>query len=154
MSADLTQPDLERETRADLARQLLGRAERLAGLLGTVPLATEVQLLKRDLSRGHDLLRAAGEASFLSVVTLVESALACLTWKQYTPSVVGALRQAFTAGTRQAPFTFADYDAVRRLFAERGISTVPSVDLDALEPEDLDDGPARYRGRGRGRLRT
>jgi hypothetical protein len=128
-------------SRPDLARQLLARVERLPSLLGTVPLATEVQLLKRDLSRGHDVLRAAGETNFLSAVTLVESALACLTWKQYSSAVVEALREAFTAGARQEAFTFHDYDAVRRLFAERGIPTVPAVDLDALEPEDLEDGP-------------
>ena len=75
-----------------------------------------------------------------STVTLVESALACLAWKQYTPQVVDALRQAFTAGTRPAPFTFADYDAVRRLCAERGIPTVPAIDLNSLEPQDLEDG--------------
>ncbi len=142
MSADLAHPGVERPTtRADLARQLLARAQQLPALLGTVPLATEVQLLKRDLSRDHDLLRASGETNFLSVVTLVEAALACLTWKQYTPLVVDALREAFASGTRQAPLTFADYDAVRRLFAERGIPTVPAIDLGPLEPEDLDDGP-------------
>jgi hypothetical protein len=81
-STDLTQTSLERPaTRADLARRLLARVERLAALLGTVPLATEIQLLKRDLSRGHDLLRPAGETNFLSVVCLVEGALASLTWK-------------------------------------------------------------------------
>ncbi len=80
MSTDLTQPGLERPaTRADLACQLLARVERLPTPLGTLPLATEVQLLRRDLLRGHDLLRASGEISFLPVVTLVESALACLT---------------------------------------------------------------------------
>jgi hypothetical protein len=141
MSTDLTQPSLERPTtRPDLAHQLLRRVERLAALLGTVPLATEVQLLKRDLSRGHDLLRAREDVNFLSVVTLVESALACLTWKQYTAAVVDAPHQAFAAGTRQGPFTFADYDAVRRPFAERGLRTVPAIDLDALEPENLDAG--------------
>ena len=127
-------------TRADLARQLLTSVDRLPALLGSVPLATEVQLLKRNLSRSHDLLRSSGEASFLSVVTLVESALACLTWKQYTPEVVDALRNAFAGGTRQVPFTFADYDAIRRHLAARGIPTVPTVDLENLGVEDLDDG--------------
>ncbi len=127
-------------TRADLARQLFVRAERLPGLLGTVPLATELQLLKRDLSRGHDILRTApSEVNFLSVVTLVESALACLTWKQYTPEVVDAIRRAFASGTRPGPFTFADYDAVRRHFDERGIPATPAVDLESLTPKDLDD---------------
>jgi hypothetical protein len=104
-----------------------------------VPLATELRLLKRDLSRGHEVLRSAGEANFLSVVTLVESALACLTWKQYTATVVDALHQSFAAGMCEEPFTFADYDAVRRLFVERGIPTVPAIDLQSLEPKDLED---------------
>jgi hypothetical protein len=115
-------------TREELARQLLARAERLPDLLGTIPLATELQLLKRDLSRGHEVLRTApGEINFLSVVTLVESALACLTWKQYTPEVVDAVRRAFAAGARPGPFIFADYDAVRRHFAERDIPTTPAM---------------------------
>jgi hypothetical protein len=139
MSTDLTQPGLQQPaTRADLARQLLAHAERLSALLGTVPLASEIQLLKRDLSRGHDVLRPAGETNYLSVVCLVEAALASLTWKQYTPVVVDALREAFTAGTRQGPFTFDDYDAIRQLFRERDISVGPTIDLDALDPEDLD----------------
>jgi hypothetical protein len=142
MSTDLTRPGLERPaTRADLARQLLARVERLPALLGTVPLATEVQLLKRDLSRGHEVLRTAGETNFLSVVCLVEAALAGLTWKQYTPEVVDALRFAFSGGTRPEPFAFADYDAVRGHFRERGLPVGPTIDLDALEPGDLDDGP-------------
>ena len=140
MSTDLTQTGLVKPaTRTDLARQLLDRVERLSALLVAVPLATEVQLLKRDLSRGHDVLRSAGETNFLSVVTLVESALAGLTWKRYTPEVVDALRQAFGAGARQSPFTFSDYEVVRRLFKERGIPTVPPIDLEALQPEDLDE---------------
>jgi hypothetical protein len=140
MSTDLTQPGQERPaTRIELARLLLSRVERLSELLGTVPIATEIQLLKRDLSRSHDFLRTARETNFLSLVTLIESALACLTWKQYTPEVVAALHEALSAGTRQEPFTFADYDGVRRQFAQRGIRTMPSIDLDALEPGDLAD---------------
>jgi hypothetical protein len=141
MSTDLTQPGLERPaSRVDLARQFVARVEWLPALLGTVPLATEVQLLKRDLSRGHDLLRLGGEPNFLSVVTLVESALACLTWKQYSHEIVAALREAFTAGMRQEAFTFDDYDAVRRLFAGCGIPTIPAIDLNALPSEDMEDG--------------
>jgi hypothetical protein len=81
----------------------------------------------------------AGETNFLSVVCLVESALASLTWKLCTPVVVGALREAFTPGARQGPFTFSDYNAVRTLFRERDIPVGPTIDLDAPEPEDLDD---------------
>ena len=50
MSTDLTQPDLERPgTRTDLAHQLLGRVERLAPCLGTIPWPLKfTKLLKRD----------------------------------------------------------------------------------------------------------
>jgi hypothetical protein len=40
-------------TRADLARQLLARVERLQTRLAESPLAAGVQLLKRELVRGH-----------------------------------------------------------------------------------------------------
>lgn len=127
-------------TRIDLARQLLARVDRLPTLLGTVPLATEIQLLKRDMRRGHDVLRAADETNFLSVICLVEAALASLTWKAYTPEVVDALREAFTAGTRPVPFTFGDYSTIRRQLRERDIPVGPTIELDAVEPEDLKEG--------------
>jgi hypothetical protein len=82
----------------------------------------------------------AGETNFLSAITLVESALACLTWKDYTSTVVDALRETFMAGSRHGAFTFNDYDALRRSFDGRGIPTVPAIDLDSLEPEDIEDG--------------
>src|SRR4051794_38958620 len=111
MSTHLPPLSLERPaTRADLARKLLVHADRLEALLDTIPVATEIQLLKRDLSRGHDMLRQAGETNFLSVVCLVEAALALLIWKKYNPTVVAALRDAFAPGTQLGPFTFEDYD--------------------------------------------
>ena len=127
-------------TRTDLASRLLTRVERLPALLGTVPLATEVRLLKRDLARGHPVLRAVGEDNFLSVLVLVEAILAGLTWKLYTPEVVDALREAFAAGTREEAFTLGDYDAISRRLMERGFTSVPTINLDALEPEALEDG--------------
>ena len=48
-------------SRGDLARQLLARVDRLAPRLGEVSLAAEVQLLKRELARGHAVLRARPE---------------------------------------------------------------------------------------------
>ena len=71
MTADHTQlTRQEARSRPELARQLLSRVERLPALLGTVPLATEIQLFKRDLSRGHDMLRPTGETSFLETGTI------------------------------------------------------------------------------------
>jgi hypothetical protein len=112
-------------TRCDLARSLLARVEWLAGHLGDVSFAAQVQQLKRDLACGHGLLCASpADNDFLSVITLVEAALASLSSDQYTPEVLDALRWAFAAGTREGSFTFADYDAVRRDFAAASIVTL------------------------------
>jgi hypothetical protein len=130
------------QSRTDLAGRLLARVGRLEPRLGDVSLAVEVQLLKRDLARGHDLLAPRpADNDYLSVVTLVEAALAALTWKAYTPQVLDALRLAFSAGTREGPFTFADYDAVRRHFTAAGIPTGPAIDLNSAtqDNEGADD---------------
>jgi hypothetical protein len=115
-------------TRADLARQLLARVDRLAPRLGEVSLAAEVQLLKRELVRGHAILSARLEDNnYLSVVTLVEGALASLTWKAYTPKVLDVLRRAFAAGASDGEFPLEAYDAIRRDFQTSGIPTGPTI---------------------------
>jgi hypothetical protein len=130
VSTDVGQQTVQKAaTRADLARQLLARVDRLAPRLGEVSLAAEVQLLKRELARGHAMLNARPEDNnFLSVVTLVEAALASLTWKGYTPEVLDALRRAFSAGVAEGEFTFDQYDALRRDFKASGIPTGPVID--------------------------
>jgi hypothetical protein len=130
-------------TRADLARQLLARVDRLAARLGDVSLAAEIQLLKRELVRGHSILSARPEDNnYLSVVTLVEGALASRTWKGYTPGLLDALRRAFAEGAGEGEFTFEAYDAIRRDFGASGIPTGPTIDLasPAAEAEE-EDGP-------------
>ena len=90
MSTDLGQRIQQQAgTRAELARSLLAQVDRLAARVGDVSLAAEIQLLKRELVRSHPVLSVRREDNnFLSVVTLVEAALASLTWKDYTPVVL------------------------------------------------------------------
>jgi hypothetical protein len=144
VSTDLGQRTSQQPTtRADLAGQFLARVDRLAPRLGEVSLAAEVQLLKRELARGHAVLSVRPEDNnFLSVVTLVEAALASLTWKGYTPEVLDALRRAFAAGLREGEFPFEQYEALRRHFKASGIATGPAIDLASpvAEAED-EDGP-------------
>src|SRR6516225_4780748 len=98
MTTDVTVEAQQVRSRAELARQLLARVDRLQARLGDVSLAAELQLLKRELARGHAVLsRRPEDNNYLSVVTLVEAALASMTWKQYTPQVLDALRRAFSA---------------------------------------------------------
>jgi hypothetical protein len=128
-------------TRADFVRQLLARLDRLAPRLGDVSLAAEIQLLKRELVRGHVILSThVKDNNYLSVVTMVEGALASLTWKRYTPGVLDALRRAFAAGASDGEFTFDEYDAIRRDFRKSGIPTGPTVSLTLPATEAEDEG--------------
>jgi hypothetical protein len=142
MSTNLSQPGLERPTtRPDLAHWLLARVDRLEARLGDVALATEIQLLKRELFRGHPVLSGRAEDNnFLSVVCLAEAAMASLTWKQYTPVVLAALRRAFSAGTRDGVFPFEEYDVIRRHFRESDIPVGPTIDLNSPDIEEIEDG--------------
>jgi hypothetical protein len=132
----------EVRSRSELARQLLARVDRLAPRLGDISLAAEVQLLKRELARGHAVLSTRPEDNnFLSVVTLVEAALASLTWKEYTPQVLDALRRAFSPALRDGAFPLDEYEAIRRHFKEACVPTGPVIDP-ALEAEDEDGSQA------------
>jgi hypothetical protein len=145
VSTDLSQQiEPQPTTRVDLARQLLARVDRLAPRLGAVPLAIELQLLKRELARGHAVLAGRSEDNnFLSVLTLVEAALASLTWKDYSLKILDALRLAFSAGLREGAFSFDQYETVRRHFKASGIRAGPIIDLDvAAAAEDEDDSQA------------
>ena len=77
MSTDLGQKTAQQPTtRAELARQLLARLDRIATRLGEVSLAAEVQLLKRELVRGHALLCIRPEDNnYLSVITLTPNSI-------------------------------------------------------------------------------
>jgi hypothetical protein len=126
--------------RSELARDLIQRVNQLLPLVGDVSLATHVGLLKRDLSRGHDLLKDhPSESNFLSIVTLVESAMAQLKWKQYTNSQLEAIRQVLDMGYRQVRVSFNDYETARNLFSQKSVDATPRIDLDSLSLEDLTD---------------
>jgi hypothetical protein len=116
--------------------------DRLEACLGDVALAAEIQLLKRELARGHAVLsRVSEDNNYLSVVCLVEATLASLTWKDYTPVVLAALRRAFAAGIRHGVFPFDEYVALRRHFRESDIAIRPTIDLSSPDIEEGEDGP-------------
>lgn len=126
--------------RSEIARDLIHRVDELVPLVGDVALATNVQLLKRDLSRCHDLLRGhPRESDFLSIVTLVESSLAQLKWKQYTRPQLETIRQVFDIGYRQVQVGFEEYEKARTLFCSKHVEATPRIDLESLKWEDIKD---------------
>jgi predicted DNA-binding antitoxin AbrB/MazE fold protein len=127
--------------RRELARDLIHRVDQLPPLVGELTLAANLQLLKRDLSRCHDALKDyPAEGDFLSLVTLVESALVPLTWKQFTRQQLETVRQVFDLGSRPAPVCFADHEKARQLFASNHVEVTPQINLGAIQGEDLTDG--------------
>jgi predicted DNA-binding antitoxin AbrB/MazE fold protein len=127
--------------RRELAQALVRRVESLLPFIGDVGLPAHLELLKRDLARSHQVLRAHPEDNdYLSVITLVESVLVSRSWKQYTREYLEAIRQALEVGCGPQPVSFADYERAGDLFAAAGIDTMPRVDLDALSEDDLTDG--------------
>lgn len=140
MTIDASQHALkEVQSQSELVSRLLVRLDRLEGCLGDVSLAAELQLLKRDLARLHALLSSnVGNINYLSIVTLVEAALASLAWKAYTPQILNVLRQALYLGSQVEPLAFEDFNRVRHQFASAGIPTVPRIDLTSLDTDSAD----------------
>ena len=126
--------------RSELARDLVQRVNQLLPLLGDVSLATHIGLLKRDLSRCHDTLKPhTSESAFLSIVTLIESAMAQLKWKQYGKPQLETIRQALEIGYRQVRVRFDDYEKARTLFSQQSVDPTPQIDLESLKLEDIKD---------------
>lgn len=126
--------------RSELARDLCNRVNKLLPLVGEVAFATELQLMKRDLSRCHNLLSACvQETNFLSIVTLIESAVAQRKWLEFTSSQLALIQSAFEVGYRQICVSFSDYDSIRQKFSTGNIDTHPRIDFDVLDLDDITD---------------
>lgn len=114
--------------RSDLARALIERVKQLVPLVGDASIATQICLLKRDLSLCHDALRwHPAERNFLSIVTLIESAMAQLKWEQYSCTQLNVFNKALNIGCRQMRVTFADYKNVRILFSQQKVDATPRI---------------------------
>ncbi|MFV1966327.1 MAG: hypothetical protein ACC628_12960 [Pirellulaceae bacterium] len=134
-------PDAEAvRVRSEAARDILNRVNELKPMLGQVSFVTHLQLLKRDLSRAHDLLHnRPSETVFLSIVTLIESALSQTRWKDYTEEQLEVICGAADLGYRQPQVSYHDYERLRQEFAGERLDVRPRIDLDALDQDDLTD---------------
>ncbi|NLY02730.1 MAG: hypothetical protein GXY83_42295 [Rhodopirellula sp.] len=126
--------------RSEVARDVLHRVERLVPMVGDVALPVNIELLKKDLARCHDVLgHRPSESNFLSIVTLVESVISQLKWKQYDQSQLEQIGLAIAVGYRQGHVTYDDYAQVRTAFADARIDASPRIHLESLDLKDLTD---------------
>lgn len=125
-----------RKRRLEVASKLARIMERIVECRGHAAMATHLQLLKRELSRSHDVLRPfPSESDYLSIVALVEANLAVMDWKDASRSQLGQIMNALAHGNREGPVTFDQYNRCSRLFRGEGLPTSPELELGA----DTDD---------------
>jgi hypothetical protein len=126
--------------RSELARDLLGRTEQMMPLVNDPALAVNIRLLRKDLAGCHDRLKdSPSESDFLSLVTLIESAIATRKWKEYTQDLLEQIHSAIDIGYRKSHVRFEDYDQVRRQFLAGSAGASPRIDLQSLNMSDVQD---------------
>ena len=125
--------------RARISRELTSAISRMIPHVGSVKLTALLQLIKRDLSKCHDVFRGKrSEANFLSIVALVENALAGVNWKRMTKQNLERLKTALTVGESQRRVTFADVKRVRNDMIAGGLLGGPAFDYgdaDSAKPD-------------------
>jgi hypothetical protein len=114
--------------RAKISHQITTAAKRMIAHVGAASLTALLQLLKRELSGAHDTLRhMRSEADYLSIVTLVENALAGTNWRKLTEARLNLISQVTSLGeTRRV--TYADVQQVRRDLIAAGLLDGPAFD--------------------------
>lgn len=97
-----------------------------------------MRFLKDTLSVAHDCLKdgADAENNYLSVVCLVESALA--RESEFSGEQRDTIREVLTLPVRKnESFTFNDVERARLAFCNAGILTGPRIDLPNLSAADV-----------------
>lgn len=131
-------------TRKKVAEKLSAALGRLLASYGTLKASVALELLKRELSRSHDVLRSLpSEADFLSLVVLAEMVLGGKPCKQLTREELTALRSTLAIGTTEPRVTFNHYNRAFRRFNASGGAVGPVFEFEETnEPEGpLDEPP-------------
>ncbi len=126
--------------RSEVARNLIQRVDELVDSLGDVSFASSIQFLKRDLAHAHSMLRDySSESDFLSIVTLLESAMVQLKWKQYTPDKLDIFKRVLDIGYNKVQVQFEDSEKASKLMADNSIEINPRIDFETFNMDDLRD---------------
>ena len=122
------------EARVEVATRLVSLVGRVIESHGEVRMAADLQVLKRELSRSHDVLGSSThESDYLSIVTLVEATLASMDWKSATREQLKQVEQALAVGCAESEVTFNHYGRAARTLRGFGVPTMPSFELGSEE---------------------
>lgn len=125
--------------RSQAASRIVSATQRLTAALGTVKAAAQLQVLKRSLFECHDLVSDSNlDSSFLSIVTLIEGAIADAKWKSLNAAQLKSIVRAINPGLNQALVPYQDYLGAVREFRSHSIHSGPTFELD-LTIADADE---------------
>lgn len=123
--------ELAAADRKQVAKELADAAKRAVANHGTVKLATTLQLLRRALSKCHDVLRdKKSESDYLSIVVLVEKVLSQDNWREISKDTLQQLKSALAIGEAADRVTYDDFNRVFRLLNATAATSGPVLDFD------------------------
>lgn len=133
----------KRKDRIALAQRLLELAKKLIVNHGTVKLAADLQLLRRELARGHAVLSGSkAENDYLSIITLVEGSIESLDWKSVQKQQLEEIKNALAVGCGDTPVTFDSFNRTARRLRGSNVPTLPVFDIDEEEKTEATDTSA------------
>jgi hypothetical protein len=117
--------------RQKIAKEISDATKRAVASHGTVRFASSLQLLRRALSKCHDVLRdRKSESDYLSIVVLAEKALSQEKWREISKDTLQQLKTALVHGETAPRVTYDDFNRVFRLLNATGSFSGPALDFD------------------------
>lgn len=121
--------------RQKIAREITDAAKRTVSNHGSIKLAASLQLLRRALSKCHDVLRdRKSESDYLSIVVLAERVLSQEKWQGITKDTLQQLKTALALGETAPRITYDDFNQVFRQLNATGSLSGPALDFDDDTP--------------------
>jgi hypothetical protein len=128
------------EARRKVAEALVPLADRAKRAHGSIRLNTELQLLRRELSRAHDVLQTRpSETDYLSIVVLVEEALVGKKAREVTQDTLRVAAEILNYGLVKQSVSYDDFNIAFRKMNAPGHLIGPEVNLDGTEEKETDE---------------
>lgn len=122
------------EQRREMAGRLCELMTRVVSNCGRVRMAADIELLKRELARCHEVLGQTGlESDYVSIITLVEASIASMDWKHATKDQLRRVNEILTVGRDTTPVTFDHFNKALKVLRGHMLPTGPSFEIDVEE---------------------
>jgi hypothetical protein len=131
-----------RQRRRELAQAIVTALRRLIRDLDTPGKATNLALLKRELSKAHELAAWGSEAPYRSIVTLAENALGAVEWTEIDAGLLNLLDERLKLGLEDRPLTTDDYLQTSRILGDSRYPLGPTFEQADEQDRPIEEEPA------------